>query len=110
MLHGEGCRLHGYNTGFSYYPGLPSAGLLPGAEGGSLPATPLHAQLTHCSLTLLSLGSWFMLHGMALCLLRDRHTKGCLAAMGSLTGKLSLGKWLSCHEFFFGFFFFPLGI
>lgn len=49
---------------------------------GSLPATPLHAQLTHCGLTLLSLGSWFMVHGMAFCLLRDRHTERLLSSNG----------------------------
>lgn len=40
-------------------------GLKEWCKAGSLPATPVHAQLTCCSLALLSLGSWFKLYGMA---------------------------------------------
>ena len=69
-LHGEGWRLHGNNTGFSYYQGLPSAGMLPGAQG--VMTAREHANHTSAYIAntspfdcLLSLGNWFRLYSTA---------------------------------------------
>lgn len=84
---------------------------------GSLPATPVHAQPTHCGLALLPLGSWFKLYGMdGFYISSGTGThRCCLAAAGSLRSnrqvlfrEMSLLPWI-----LFGMlvcFFFPLEI
>lgn len=70
---------------------------------GSLAATPVHAELTRCSLALLSLGSWFRLCGMASTSPQGQAPKGCLAAVlqASCPWEMSLLPSILLGLFFF---------
>lgn len=103
MLHGKGCRLHGNKTELSFYPGLPSAGLLPGAEGVVQAREPAShpSACTANTLVFDSTLSGYLVQSVWNGFYISSGTgtlKGCLAAMGSLTGKFSSGKCLSYHE------------